>query len=160
MFCVKRRSARAQIGAGTKRFSLTRDDDRAHRIVRVGGIKCLDQFLHHLVRERVHALRPMQRDCRDIVANLVAYGGIAHVAAALIFDNPYISIYYNVYFNNNLDMKPSVIFDLGGVVLRWNPDDIIRNFCSDEALRSVIRREVFKHPDWLEMDRGKYGFHR
>jgi putative hydrolase of the HAD superfamily len=51
-------------------------------------------------------------------------------------------------------MKPSVIFDLGGVVLRWNPDDIIRNFSSDEALRSVIKREVFKHPDWLEMDRG------
>jgi putative hydrolase of the HAD superfamily len=48
----------------------------------------------------------------------------------------------------------SVIFDLGGVVLRWNPDDIIRNFCADESLRPVIRREVFKHPDWLDMDRG------
>jgi putative hydrolase of the HAD superfamily len=51
-------------------------------------------------------------------------------------------------------MKPNVIFDLGGVVLRWSPDDIIRNFCPDEALQSIIRREVFKHPDWLEMDRG------
>jgi putative hydrolase of the HAD superfamily len=48
----------------------------------------------------------------------------------------------------------SVIFDLGGVVLHWNPDGIIRGFTSDEATQSVIRREVFKHPDWLDMDRG------
>jgi putative hydrolase of the HAD superfamily len=48
----------------------------------------------------------------------------------------------------------SVIFDLGGVVLRWNPDDIIRSFCSDEAVQSVLKREVFRHPDWLDMDRG------
>ncbi len=48
----------------------------------------------------------------------------------------------------------NVIFDLGGVVFRWNPDDIIRGFCADEAMRSVLKREVFKHPDWLEMDRG------
>jgi putative hydrolase of the HAD superfamily len=48
----------------------------------------------------------------------------------------------------------SVIFDLGGVVFRWNPDEITRNFCLDEAKRSLIKREVFKHPDWLEMDRG------
>jgi putative hydrolase of the HAD superfamily len=51
-------------------------------------------------------------------------------------------------------MNSSVIFDLGGVVLRWSPDDIIRGFCVDEAMQSVIRREVFKHPDWLAMDRG------
>jgi putative hydrolase of the HAD superfamily len=50
--------------------------------------------------------------------------------------------------------KLSVIFDLGGVVLRWNPDEIARKFCLDEAKRSLIKREVFKHPDWLEMDRG------
>jgi putative hydrolase of the HAD superfamily len=48
----------------------------------------------------------------------------------------------------------SVIFDLGGVVFRWNPDEIIRGFCANEAMRSVLKREVFKHPDWLEMDRG------
>jgi HAD superfamily hydrolase (TIGR01509 family) len=51
-------------------------------------------------------------------------------------------------------MNSSVIFDLGGVVLRWNPDEIIRGFCPDEAMRSVIKREVFKHPDWLAMDCG------
>jgi putative hydrolase of the HAD superfamily len=48
----------------------------------------------------------------------------------------------------------SVIFDLGGVVLRWNPDSILLNFSTDEAIRSILRQEVFKHPDWLDMDRG------
>jgi putative hydrolase of the HAD superfamily len=48
----------------------------------------------------------------------------------------------------------SVIFDLGGVVLRWNPDDILQNYFADEISRSLVKREVFQHPDWLEMDRG------
>jgi hypothetical protein len=28
----------------------------------------------------------------------------------------------------------NVIFDLGGVVVRWNPDEILRNFCTDREL--------------------------
>ena len=48
----------------------------------------------------------------------------------------------------------SVIFDLGGVVLRWNPESIITSFSPDELTQSVIRRDVFQHPDWLDMDRG------
>lgn len=47
-----------------------------------------------------------------------------------------------------------VIFDLGGVVLRWNPDGIISDFSSDEGVRSAVKRDVFQHPDWLDMDRG------
>jgi FMN phosphatase YigB (HAD superfamily) len=48
----------------------------------------------------------------------------------------------------------SVIFDLGGVVLRWSPDSILRDFSTHEATRSIVRQEIFKHPDWLDMDRG------
>lgn len=47
-----------------------------------------------------------------------------------------------------------VIFDLGGVVFRWNPDSIISSFSSDAGVQALIKREVFRHPDWLEMDRG------
>jgi putative hydrolase of the HAD superfamily len=39
-------------------------------------------------------------------------------------------------------------------VLRWNPDNILRDFSKDEATQSVLRQEIFKHPDWLDMDRG------
>jgi putative hydrolase of the HAD superfamily len=48
----------------------------------------------------------------------------------------------------------NVIFDLGGVVLRWDPDEILRNFYTDGALRSLAKRELFQHADWLDLDRG------
>jgi putative hydrolase of the HAD superfamily len=48
----------------------------------------------------------------------------------------------------------NVIFDFGGVILRWQPQEIIEAFYEDETLRSALSRHVFRHPDWLEMDRG------
>jgi putative hydrolase of the HAD superfamily len=57
-------------------------------------------------------------------------------------------------------MQPSqpkataIIFDLGGVVLRWNPDAILRNFYADETLRSAAKRDIFQHADWQDLDRG------
>jgi putative hydrolase of the HAD superfamily len=48
----------------------------------------------------------------------------------------------------------SIIFDLGGVVLQWNPDAIVANFYADELSRSAAKREIFQHTDWLELDRG------
>jgi len=47
-----------------------------------------------------------------------------------------------------------VIFDFGGVLLAWQPQQILRSFYEDEALRERIAQAVFRHPDWLEMDRG------
>lgn len=52
---------------------------------------------------------------------------------------------------NSID---SVIFDFGGVLLRWRPEEIIREFYADELLRDALRSAVFQHPDWIEMDRG------
>jgi len=51
----------------------------------------------------------------------------------------------------------NVIFDFGGVLLRWQPQEIIDAFYAEEALRSSLRRHVFRHPDWVEMDRGSLG---
>lgn len=48
----------------------------------------------------------------------------------------------------------NVVFDLGGVVFHWNPSEILRNTYADEATRAKVRREVFQHPDWQDMDRG------
>ena len=48
----------------------------------------------------------------------------------------------------------NVIFDFGGVLIRWQPQEIIDRFYQDEELRGRLRDEVFQHPDWLEMDRG------
>ena len=47
-----------------------------------------------------------------------------------------------------------MIFDFGGVLVRWKPQEIIDHFYQDADLRARLREEVFQHPDWLEMDRG------
>jgi putative hydrolase of the HAD superfamily len=48
----------------------------------------------------------------------------------------------------------SVIFDLGGVVLEWNPDAILENYYTDPGARSRMKAALFQHPDWVQMDRG------
>jgi putative hydrolase of the HAD superfamily len=49
-----------------------------------------------------------------------------------------------------------VIFDLGGVVLDWRPLDLLQRFYAGQGdeVRDRVRRAVFDHPDWLELDRG------
>lgn len=44
----------------------------------------------------------------------------------------------------------NLIFDLGGVVVRWDPQAIIAR----AALDSKVKADLFSHPDWLEVDRG------
>jgi putative hydrolase of the HAD superfamily len=50
----------------------------------------------------------------------------------------------------------AVIFDLGGVVLDWRPLDLLRRFYAGhpDAVRETVRRDMFEHPDWLDLDRG------
>jgi putative hydrolase of the HAD superfamily len=48
----------------------------------------------------------------------------------------------------------NVIFDLGGVVLDWNPDTILEGYYADPKERATMKAALFKHPDWLQMDRG------
>lgn len=51
-------------------------------------------------------------------------------------------------------MIRNVIFDLGGVLVTWRPQEIIDSFYADAALREALRDHVFRHPDWGELDRG------
>jgi len=48
----------------------------------------------------------------------------------------------------------NIIFDFGGVLINWNPDEIVRAAFEDVEMRLRVKREVFQHDDWLEMDRG------
>jgi putative hydrolase of the HAD superfamily len=48
----------------------------------------------------------------------------------------------------------NVVFDLGGVLISWRPQEIIDAFYTDPELRAAVRRDAFQHPDWIEMDRG------
>ncbi len=51
-------------------------------------------------------------------------------------------------------MPKNVIFDLGGVVIEWGPEQIIESYYADPALRTLMHTEMFRHPDWLDLDRG------
>jgi putative hydrolase of the HAD superfamily len=48
----------------------------------------------------------------------------------------------------------SVIFDLGGVVLDWNPERILASHYCDPAARAQMKTALFHHDDWLQLDRG------
>ena len=48
----------------------------------------------------------------------------------------------------------NLVFDLGGVVVRWDPDAIIAGVFKDEETKARVRQGVFGHADWLELDRG------
>lgn len=48
----------------------------------------------------------------------------------------------------------NVIFDLGGVVLEWNPDAILERYYLDLDARATMKAALFQHPDWLLLDRG------
>jgi len=48
----------------------------------------------------------------------------------------------------------NVVFDLGGVVVRWQPDRLIASVFDAPEVRAAVRREIIDHPDWLALDRG------
>ena len=48
----------------------------------------------------------------------------------------------------------NIVFDLGGVVFKWQPDAIIRSVFEDTETRDLVRKRVFEHNDWIELDRG------
>jgi putative hydrolase of the HAD superfamily len=51
----------------------------------------------------------------------------------------------------------NLVFDLGGVVVRWDPDAIISSVFRDPAIQAKVKDAVFSHADWLELDRGTLG---
>jgi len=50
----------------------------------------------------------------------------------------------------------NIIFDLGGVLITWDPDGIIGKFTQDAELAAKLKAGIFDHSDWSEKDRGVY----
>ena len=48
----------------------------------------------------------------------------------------------------------NVIFDLGAVLLEWNPEAVVAKAFKDENDRTKAQKGILNHPDWLELDRG------
>ena len=48
----------------------------------------------------------------------------------------------------------NIVFDLGGVLISWDPAAIVAAAFEDESIRQVILKEVFAHEDWRAFDTG------
>jgi putative hydrolase of the HAD superfamily len=48
----------------------------------------------------------------------------------------------------------NIVFDLGGVVVRWEPETLIADLFDDLEVCRVVHSEFVGHPDWVELDRG------
>lgn len=51
-------------------------------------------------------------------------------------------------------MISNIIFDMGGVLIRWNPEDMLRQFALSPEEMEILNRELFKSVEWVQMDRG------
>lgn len=48
----------------------------------------------------------------------------------------------------------NLIFDLGGVVVEWQPQAICAEAFANPAHQATALQHIIGHPDWLELDRG------
>ena len=48
----------------------------------------------------------------------------------------------------------NIVFDLGGVVFNWQPDVILESIFDDPDTRDHAKKEIIRHADWIELDRG------
>ncbi|MEM7256860.1 MAG: HAD family phosphatase [Pseudomonadota bacterium] len=46
------------------------------------------------------------------------------------------------------------LWDLGNVVVRWDPEVILENFNFDAEPTAFLRHELLGHQDWLRLDQG------
>lgn len=51
-------------------------------------------------------------------------------------------------------MIKNVIFDMGNVLIRWDPEYIISHYSDDKDERKMLLDAIIRHPDWLENDGG------
>ena len=48
----------------------------------------------------------------------------------------------------------NVVFDIGGVVVEWQPARIAATVFDDADRQQLVTTEVFAHADWISVDRG------
>ena len=50
--------------------------------------------------------------------------------------------------------KNTLLWDLGNVLVRWSPDTILSKLDYSAQQTTYLRRSLFAHGDWLDLDRG------
>ncbi len=59
-----------------------------------------------------------------------------------------------------LELLNEYNFDLGGVLLKWEPMKTITEFFPDKVSREKVVKEFLKHKDWAELDRGTLSYEK
>jgi len=52
----------------------------------------------------------------------------------------------------------NIVFDLGNVLFKFDPDEILDNLFKDSVIKSKLKEAVFKTSIWKELDRGTLSF--
>lgn len=53
-------------------------------------------------------------------------------------------------------MITTLIFDLGNVLISWKPEEYFEKNGYDKAHKEIIIAEIFKSPEWLQLDNGDF----
>ena len=53
-------------------------------------------------------------------------------------------------------MIKNIVFDLGRVLIEFNPTEYLRSFGFDEKTNTMLSNIIFKSEDWIKCDRGEY----
>lgn len=56
------------------------------------------------------------------------------------------------------DAVDAVVFDIGNVLMRYDPAYLLRVMVDDPQRREVLMERVFRSPYWLELDRGTLSY--
>ena len=51
-------------------------------------------------------------------------------------------------------MVKNIVFDLGNVIVRWNPKYIVSQYTSDEVVQNMLITSLFGSPHWQSFDEG------
>lgn len=51
-------------------------------------------------------------------------------------------------------MIKNIVFDMGGVLINFDAERYAARFAPDPADRALLRRELFRSVEWIQMDRG------
>ena len=51
-------------------------------------------------------------------------------------------------------MIKNIVFDMGGVLIRWKPEEILGQFDLSPEEAEILNRELFYSVEWMQQDRG------
>ena len=51
-------------------------------------------------------------------------------------------------------MIKNMIFDMGNVVVRWDPEAILKHFTADPKQIEILKEVIFRSKEWLMLDQG------